>query len=153
MSQETSGPWVAIAVICETALQEASGVLSLIRVVDRFQVAGPTSEMQPVNLKFTIVVAFKAGFSRNSAIVSIKPIPPSNKDVPPIEASVLFEGEDRGVNLVLNIPGFQVSEQGLYWFDVSVDGVLFTRIPLRIMYQKVSGTMPGLPGLPPNPGR
>src|SRR5439155_20368003 len=129
------------------------GVLSLIRVVDRFQIAGPTAEMQAVTLKFTIVVAFKAGFSRNSAVVNVKPVPPSNKDVPSIEASVLFEGEDRGVNLILNIPGFQISEQGLYWFDVSVDGVLFTRIPLRIMYQKVSGTMPGLPGLPPNQGR
>ena len=140
--------------ICETALQEATGVLSLIRVVDRFQIAKPTAEMQPVNLKFTIVVAFKAGFQRNSAVVSIKPVPPSNKDVPPIEASVLFEGEDRGVNLILNIPSFQVAEQGLYWFDVSVDGVLFTRIPLRVMYQKVLGTMPGLPGTtPPKPGQ
>lgn len=153
MTQETTGPFVAIAVICETALQEASGVLSLIRIVDRFQIAGPTAEMQPVNLKFTIVVAFKAGFSRNNAVVTVKPIPPSHKDVPPIEASVLFEGEDRGVNLILNVPGFQVSEQGLYWFDVSVDGVLYTRIPLRIMYQRVSGTMQGLPGLQPPPGR
>lgn len=149
MSNETSGPFLAMAVLCETSLQEANGVLSIIRIMERIQVNGPTPEMQPVNVKFTLVVVLRSGFYRGNAKVTIKPIPPSNTDMPAIEATVLLEGEDRGANLIINAPAFTVTEEGLYWFDVSVNGALFTRIPFRVMYQRV-GPMPGLlPGTTP----
>jgi len=32
----TGGPHIQIAAICEKALQEADGVLSLVRIIDRF---------------------------------------------------------------------------------------------------------------------
>src|SRR5947208_4912265 len=99
MSEETSGPFLAMAVLCETVLREQSGVLSVIRVLERLQIAGPTSEMQPVNVKFTVAVVLRSGFYRGNAKVKIKPIPPSHSDIPAIEATVLLEGDDRGANL------------------------------------------------------
>lgn len=144
MSDETSGPFLAMAVICETTLQEQTGQLSVIRVIERVQVGGLTAEMQPFNLKFTLLVVLRSGFYKGNAKVKIKPVPPSNKDVPAIETAILLEGDDRGANLIAVVPAFQVAEEGLYWFDVSVNGALFTRIPLRVMYQQVA-PMPGLP--------
>ena len=149
MSEETSGPFLTMAVLCETTLQEQTGVLSIIRILERVQVAGPTPEMQPINLKFTLVVTLRSGFYRGNAKVKVKPIPPSNNDLPAIEATVLLEGEDRGANLIMNAPAFAVTEEGVYWFDVSVNGALFTRIPLRVMYQRVGPSPGSLPATKP----
>lgn len=142
MPDETRGPFLAMAVLCEMAMQEANGVLSIIRVMERIQVNGPTPEMKAVPVKLSIVVVLRSGFYKGKASVAIKPIPPSNQEMKPIEASVLLEGDDRGANVIVNAPDFPISEEGLYWFDVSVNGALFTRIPLRVLYQRV-GPSPG----------
>ena len=63
--------------------------------------------------------------------------------LPSAEAPVLFEGDERGCVLATPL-GVVAEEEGLYWFDVSLEGTLLTRIPLRVMYQK----MPGMPGIP-----
>ena len=153
MPNETGGPFLAMAVICETALQEANGVLSIIRVLERIQVNGQTPEMTPVNIKLSIVVVLRSGFYKGNAKVVIKPIPPSNQDMNPIEVSVLLEGDDRGANVIVNAPEFPISEEGLYWFDVSVSDVLFTRIPFRVLYQRVGPTSdPGQPRTTPPGG-
>lgn len=52
------------------------------------------------------------------------------------ELPVFFEGQDRGVNVVLNI-NFAAEEEGIYWFDVLLHEQLVTRIPLRILYQRI----------------
>jgi hypothetical protein len=51
-----------------------------------------------------------------------------------LEAPVLLEGEDRGVNVVFQTM-FEPDGQGLYWFDVLFNGERVTRIPLRVVYQ------------------
>ena len=50
---------------------------------------------------------------------------------------MLFEGEDRGSNLIIQT-GFEFDAEGLYWFDVALDGHRVTRIPFRMLYQLVS---------------
>jgi len=49
---------------------------------------------------------------------------------------MLFEGSDRGVNLILNLR-FDAKEQGLYWFNVYLEDQRFTRVPLRLIYQRI----------------
>ena len=41
------GPYLQVAAICEKVLSESDGALSLIRMVDRFTVAGQAPEMTP----------------------------------------------------------------------------------------------------------
>jgi hypothetical protein len=142
MAEETSGPWLAMAVICESALQEGNGVLSIIRVMERIQAQGPLPELQPFNIKFTLVVVLRSGFYQGNAKVAVKPVTPSNESLPVIEGTILLEGADRGANVIMQAPAFPIKEEGLYWFDVEVNGVLMTRIPLRVMYQQVS-QLPG----------
>jgi hypothetical protein len=57
--------------------------------------------------------------------------------LPPQTTEVLFEGEDRGVNLILN---FQLEAlEGIFWIGLRVNDQVLTRTPLRVIYQRVIG--------------
>ncbi len=151
-SSSIGGPYVQIAAFCHTALIENTGALSIIRITDRVGVAGFTPEMAPTTVQVTLVVVLKSGFLRNQAKIIVRGITPSGVILPNIAFPALFEGEERGVQLIMPM-GFVVQEQGLYWFEVLVEEQALTRIPLRILYQQVAahpGMMPGMPpGTPP----
>lgn len=138
MAFET-GPHLSAAVLCERVLEEKDGVLTLVRLVDRIIVTAqgpdaPTS-LPPTVVNFWIVVSLKSGAARGRSVVKIRPEQPSGQQMDPIELTVHFEGEDRGANLILNM-GFNVEQEGLYWFDILLDERLITRVPLRILYQR-----------------
>lgn len=138
MISET-GPFLQMAVICQHVLEEKDGVLSAIRVVDRFTIDGGPSdppEMKPTTVLLTALIVLKAGEATGSATVSLQPEGPDGIKRPRIELPVLFEGQDRGVALHLNL-ALDVRQAGLYWIDVRVDGQLFTRMPVRILYRQV----------------
>ena len=136
MPTETiGGPYLGVAVLCEKVLREADGVISLIRIVDRWNITGNTPEMPLSILRFTIVVMMKSGIHRGTARLTITPISPSGAAMPAIGSSVFFEGDDdRGIAAIVPI-GFPAQESGVYWFDVAVDDQTFTRVPLRVVYQ------------------
>ncbi len=142
-------PWVQVAAFVNVAMQEGppGNWLSLIRILDRWFFNGTTPEMPPSMLQTTLVVMMKSDNMRGSATVKIRPISPTKKELPSIESPILFEGEERGVNIVLPVV-MQVQESGLYWFDVLVDDQIFTRIPLRVVYQRAAG-ISGIPTTAP----
>lgn len=129
-------PHLQVAVFCEKHLQEADGVLSLIRIVDRFTINGATPQLQPTILNFTTVVIFKSGFLRGNFTLRLRPLSPSKNELPSINFPVLFEGdEDRGLNVILPTQ-FLVEEEGVYWFRVYVENDEITRMPLRVIYRQ-----------------
>jgi hypothetical protein len=149
-SDSFGGPYLQMAVICERALQEKDGVLSIIRVIDRFTVtaAGGTAppEMPSSVISFTIVITLKAGAIHGRYNLKLSATAPSGKTLSELSTGILLEGEDRGVNGLFNLQ-MPVTEEGLYWFDVSFENQLLTRMPLRLVYQRVSqGQLPGLEG-------
>jgi hypothetical protein len=136
------GPYLSAALLCEKVLREGDGVLSIIRIVDRLiqsAVVGPDEpeEMPPFPVNLTVVLVLKSGSARGRHSVRVTVEAPSG-ELMPQEASlpVLLEGEERGVNLLLNL-GFMAEHEGLYWFNVyfGTQDVLLTRIPLRVIYQ------------------
>lgn len=128
------GPYLGFAVICERVLTETDGVISLIRIVDRFTVRGPTESMPPTPLSMWIAIMLKAGIYRGLAIISVQPVSPSGNRLAALTQPVHFDGDDdRGVLLALQTQ-FLAEEAGLYWFDVTVLEQLVTRIPLRVVY-------------------
>jgi len=145
-AEEAMRPWVQVAAFCNVAMQEGppGGWMSLIRILDRWFFNGTAPEMPPSTLQTTMVITLKSGNMRGPATVKIRPLTPSKKEMPSIEIPVLFEGDERGVNIILPVV-MGIQETGLYWFDVFVDDQLFTRIPLRVVYQKA-------PGITPAPG-
>lgn len=133
------GPYVQLATLCEKVLQEADGVLSIIRVIDRIIVTAQGSEvpteLPQSNLELTLVVTLKSDDARGRHPVSLRIQQPSSVYLPERTFDVMFEGEERGVNLILRLQLEAV--EGLYWFEVAVNQQLLTRVPLRVMYQRV----------------
>jgi hypothetical protein len=140
-------PWVQVAAFVNIAMHEPApgGWMSLIRIMDRFFVPGTTLEMPPTPLQTTLVIMLKSGNMRTTASLRIRPRSPAKKEMPAIEIPVLFEGDERGVNVILPVV-MMVEEEGIYWFDVFIDEQLFTRIPIRVVYQR--GGIQVQPGSP-----
>ncbi len=137
------GPYLATAVFCEKPLRESDGVLSIIRIIDRITISAGSQapeEMPSQTLHLTAVLSLKSGFLKGKYTVNIKPVTPSGVDSGAVSMPVLFEGDDRGTNLILNF-AIPIKEEGLYWFDVLIEQQLLTRMPLRILYQRLGAGM------------
>jgi Family of unknown function (DUF6941) len=146
----TGGPYLQCASLCEKALQEKDGVISVIRAVDRWTVSGPAEEM-PADTKIqaTLVVMFKSGIHRGPGRVTITPVTPSDRRMAPMDVPVHFEGdEDRGINIIVPM-AFPVEEAGLYWFEIVLDGQVVSHIPMRVIYHRIAAQ----PTAPPDPNQ
>jgi hypothetical protein len=144
---ESGGPYITAALLCEKVLQEKDNVLSVIRIVDRIVHmvggAGAPDIMPPVRVDLKTLIMFKSGSERGRRNVEIRPVLPSGRLLQAVSLPVLFEGDDdRGVNVVVNTV-FDATEEGVYWFVISLDTEEVTRIPLRIVYQRVSMSTSG----------
>lgn len=139
-------PWVQVAVMCQTALVEASGQLSVIRIIDRITLAGTTPELQPTPIQLTLVISLKSDQMQGNYPVKVRCTSLQGAETYGQELPFLFEGNDRGVQVVLPL-GFLATEQGVYWFDVLIENeIILTRVPLRVIYQRLQ-MPPGAGGL------
>lgn len=143
----TGGPYISAAFFCERVLREQDGVLSFIRVVDRWNLVGPTANMMPQVIQANLVVLFKAGIFRGQIQLTITPISPGNQPMQAITFPVMFEDTDeRGSGVALPL-GFPVQESGTYWFKVETStpdapqSQVATAIPMRISYLQIAGPM------------
>ena len=150
--QEYGGPWLMGAFFCEKILTEKDGVLSAIRLVDRITVTasgpGAPEKMPPSTISVTAHIGFKAGFFRGSREAKLVAHNPSQAILATTVLPMFFEGEDRGATAVLPMT-VVFREEGLYWFDVLLGERLVTRMPLRVIYQRVTagpGQAPGQQG-------
>lgn len=134
---DSSGPYLTMAVLCERVLQEQDGVLSAIRIIDRITQSaegpGAPDEMPPFPIQLTALLSFKSGEARGRRKVTLRPEDPSGHQLKGAEMPLLFEGEDRGMNVILQI-GLVAEYEGLYWIDVLLDQERVTRMPLRVIY-------------------
>lgn len=146
-SEPSSGPYVAAGLFCERVIEDKDGVLSVVRIVDRFTRtvtgSGTPESMPPTPVRTMLLISLKSGDARGRHDVSINVEQPSGlvETVVP-RASVLFEGAERGANLVFDLD-WLAAQEGLHWFDVLLDGTRVTRVPLRIAYLRQEvGMMP-----------
>lgn len=137
MPEDTGGRYISLAVFCERILTEQDGGISLIRIFDRYSLAAPSPEAQPTPIPLNVVIMLRAGMFRGPATIKISPVSPSGTTLSTLEFPVNFEGDnERGTAVMLNM-GFVPTEQGLYWFDIRLDDEMITRIPLRVVFQRV----------------
>ena len=141
MEFETGGPWLALAVLCEKAIEDKEGRLHLIGILDRliFTASGDNApEAMPATVvQVTAVISFKSGFAKGRYTVGLRPVDPSGLQAQTLTVPILLEGDDRGANVILGVNA-QVAEEGLYWFDVLLEQRIVSRIPLRVLYQRTS---------------
>ena len=134
------GPYLATAVLCEHVLTEQDGVNSLIRIVDRIThtATGPAApvELQPFTYRLWLFISFKSGSARGVKELGIRVQKPSGESPQAQNLPVNFEGEDdRGVALVIQME-LQIDVVGVWWFNITLDDVPVTRLPLRIIYMR-----------------
>lgn len=140
---DSGGPYLNAALLCEKVLIERDGVITAIRLVDRVTVMAVSSGvpvpdvLPPSSVSFHLLIVLKSGIFKGTAPIKLVILTPSGKEIGESSTDAFFEGDDRGINLVSPLQ-FQVSEDGLYWISVFCAGELKTRIPLRVVYQRVS---------------
>jgi len=134
-------PFVTVACICEQVLEEPDGVMSAIRIVDTVTIGPPMppdfvlpqSGIQGV-VTVKGLIALKSGdvvgngkvelvmHSSTGEVVTLSP-----EDGWP----VVMKGGEHGfqikINFVLGVKNF-----GLIWFDVTWNGEVLTRFPLKL---------------------
>ena len=134
------GPYIQMAGLCENVIEDKTGVLSLIRIIDTIThtEARPDApiEMPQVTYPMKMVIMLKSGRARGRHELKIIPELPSGEFKPPLIRSIQMEGEERGFNNIINML-FTFTVEGLYWFNVYLDDSLLTRIPLRIKYNRI----------------
>jgi hypothetical protein len=143
----SNGPYVQIAVICESFIKgEQSHALSIINVIEGIGTAGSEREMPPVNIgpPLKLIINLLAGQARGRYVLKLRPQAPSGIQDDPVNlGEVQFnEMSGLGVDTILPMPPFELTEPGTHWFDVLLgaddgdDGELLTRIPFMINYQQ-----------------
>ena len=131
-------PHLNLATIREKYIQEPDGALTLFRIVDRFTVSGTTPEMPPALISFALVISFRAGEFRGPLEMRVKMISPS-QSAPPMPETIVpvtFEAPDEKSAQVIGNLSLGVTEPGLYWIVVTLANEEYTRIPLKISYQR-----------------
>lgn len=146
--QISQGPYLSAAFFCEKVLVEQDGVKSAIRIVDRVTRTvvhpNPPPEMEPFEYDMSLFLRFKSGRARGTHTLEVQPVKPSSETLPSRKLSILFEGEeDRGVDSI-GIIKMKFDQTGIYWFNISLNDVIVTRIPFRVIYMpQVSQRPPG----------
>ena len=134
------GPYVQVAAFCDTIIEDKTNTISLIRIVDSLthNESRPDApeEMPAVNYVLKLVIMLKSGAARGRHDLKVMSELPSGETKPPFITSIQFAGEERGVNVIANIP-FTFTMEGLHWFRVSIDDILLTKMPFRILYNRI----------------
>jgi len=141
MATDNGGPYLTAALICEKILREKDEIISIIRVIDRITITIggtlPPETPPPVIVNCNALISLKSGsVTGNRTLKWMLETPSGTKTLEQL-IPILFEGEDRGINLVLNL-NIQVEQEGLHWFTLFLEDQFLTRIPLRIFYQWIS---------------
>jgi hypothetical protein len=138
-----NGPYLSIATFCENVIEDKSGVLSLIRLIDRIEITahgeGAPEQMPPTNLaNLSLALVFKSGMAKGSHELKIETEQPSGiKTSTPFHITLHLPGGNMGQNVVLKGFPLKVEMTGVYWICISIDNELYTKIPMEIIYSRI----------------
>lgn len=139
------GPFVQAACFCDMTITGDDNTLSIIRIVDTIthttRGPSPPEEMPAFEYKLVLVLILKPGKARGRSTIMLIPELPNGSTKRPNETTIHFDGEEKGSNIIMNVI-FTFELEGLYWFNVLLDEVKITAIPLRVMYNPVKVGQP-----------
>jgi hypothetical protein len=136
MSDPTlNGPFVALAVLCQRMDRQADGSADVVGIVDGLNLDSPflgdQSDAEAPTVMLTALVSIRAGEIRGQHVLAIRGRYPSGILGPSI--SRLVELTDQMPAATLSVPlELELEQLGTYWFDVTFDQILLTRIPLVV---------------------
>ncbi|MBM4438321.1 MAG: hypothetical protein FJ029_14105 [Actinobacteria bacterium] len=143
MALSDDGPYVTAAVLCERVLRDQDGLFTIVRTLDRIirNWSGPLpgdSAVPPIDVRATAYVALTAGSARGRATLGLRVVKPSGEILLEKPFPVLFEMDERAAAVAVDL-AFPGDQEGLWWIEIRLDGQLATKIPLRLVDQRVSG--------------
>lgn len=151
---EREGPFVIAALLCERVLQESDGSLTAVRTADMLTVT-PVGEPIPEGAtlvgaapRLFLLLSFRGGTLGSKHVVTLTGHSPSGatETFPPMEGELTttVPGAVPGFNFIVQVQaGWQ--HQGVYWFEVRLDGRRVSVVPLLLV---IAPPAPALP-LPP----
>ena len=129
------GPHVFIAFACQSIPQDRK--ISIDNLLSKINVEGKEEVMPSFQLTFRLFLGFVAGEYNGRARIYIQAVSPSNKKLSQFPCDLEFKASlNHQVHINVLVKDFEVAEQGVYWFDVNLDQVLMTRIPIEVVYQQ-----------------
>ena len=141
----TRGPHLVAAVICERAITEGDGVISLIRVIDRVTTSAtgvdPPEVMPAITASLQMVVMLKADEAKGRYTIKLVIEDPSGERKQVGEQDVNLKPGNQGANLMIGL-NMTLGREGVYWIDVMFGGPhgqddeRLTRTPLEVVYQR-----------------
>ena len=134
------GPYVQAACFCDLVIEDKSGSISLIRIIDNLTRTAPSGNipdtLDPFIYNLKLVIMLKADKVVGRHTVHIEPELPNGSTLPKVSLNIQMKGEEFGANIIMNMP-FQFTLEGLYWFFVYFDDALITKIPFRVIYNPI----------------
>jgi|SRR6266404_8847861 len=142
---DNGGPYVQTAVFCESVLRDATGKLSLINIVEGLTIVGSDRDNMPSASLNSLQVSINlwAGGASGAYSLKLRPWTPNDQVEDAIEIAILEFAPKKGaygINTIKQLPDYEVSEVGTYWFDVLLSSIgredrLLSRIPLTVYHQ------------------
>jgi hypothetical protein len=142
-------PSVLLAAIFERAIRDSDNMLTMVRMIDVVNVASnaPADVMskaiaeQGAPVQGQMVLVFKGGELDATHEVAVAAHSPNGevREFPPISSvfGSTVPGGVPGSNVIVNIQ-MSVKSEGIYWFEVKLDGETVTSVPLQIAFQTLS---------------
>jgi hypothetical protein len=127
-----SGPYVALAVFCTRIDRQTDGSTDVIGVVESLNLDSPFSPPITNNsLMMTAVVSVRGDTMRGAYPLAIRGHYPDG--TPGTTLSQLVEFSDAQPTATIALPiQIAIGELGEYWFDVTLDQQLLTRVRLDV---------------------
>jgi len=141
--QAVGGPYLACAVFCDSVVRGEDGAMTAVRMIDRMTLTIPAdtpsnvpSAEKAILANIEGLIGFKKGDSAVKHKVKLVMNSPSGKNQAVMEQPAEFGGEPNGgFNLRLRTT-IAITETGLFWLDVYLDGKLMTRMPLSVSVER-----------------
>lgn len=137
--QASDGPFLSVASFCEAALREDDGRYSLIRLFDVITVDRPRPAAdgdERIQIQTTLFLLFRAGSGPSSRMLTIvQRLPDGRRKRPGQGQPLTFVGNGQGVPVQVNAR-FIIEQEGLHWFDILLDDIVQTRVPLAVQFRE-----------------
>jgi hypothetical protein len=138
-TKKIGGPFIAVAVFCESIVEDSSGKIGAVGILDGCQLyltgdapANVPSEEVPLTVTQNILIVFRSGDSPGEHKLKFVIEHPNGKRKIAVEKDVvLSQPPQGGLNLRTNAI-IQVVAGGLHWLDIFLDNKRLTRMPLMI---------------------
>lgn len=141
------GPYVQAACLCEGVLEDKTGCLTLIRIIDTLTHTqaspNPPEQLPPFPTRFKLVIMLKSGMAQGRWTLKIVPSLPTGEVENAIVTTAHLDGEERGHNQIIDVD-FVFRYEGLHWFKVYLDDELLTAVPVRIKYNRIIINQPAM---------